>query len=74
MKEHLRKTALWTDQWLPASDMHPGYGGLSEQQKRHTDFFKTNGYTYTIKLRLQSAVTVKCPLDRLFEKKREGRF
>ena len=63
---------MWTDEWLPASDMHTGCGGLSEQQKRHTDFFRINGYTYTIKLRVQSAVTVICPLDRLFEKKKGG--
>ena len=70
VKEHLRETVLWTDQGLPASEMHPDYGGLSEQRKRHTDFFRINGYTKLKMPKLQSTVAVKGPLDRLLEKRR----
>ena len=47
IKQHWRETVLWTEQGIPANEMHPDHGGLSDEMKRHTDFFRLNGYSST---------------------------
>ena len=44
IKDHQVHTVLFDDEGNPADDSHPRYKSLSQEEKLHTDFFRSNGY------------------------------
>ena len=60
---HQREKVLWAKDGLPASDKHPEYESLSLDRKKHTDYFRDNGYTSTKFPELRSKHT-EGPMDR----------
>ena len=44
---HQRNLVLWDSEGIPADKNHDEYKHLNDNQKLHTDWFRSNGYTST---------------------------
>ena len=68
VKDHQRDLVLWNLQGDPASELHPGYADLNDEERKHTDWFKKNGFNST-KFPLNKRLNSEGPLDKFFSPK-----
>ena len=67
VKAHQRKLVLWDSEGIPVDKNHDKYKHLNDNQKLHTDWFRSNGFTST-RMPLNKTVTAakKGTLDTYF--------
>ena len=47
VRAHQRNLVLWDSEGTPVDKNHDDYKHLNDNQKLHTDWFRSNGYTST---------------------------